>query len=185
MAFSEEYFIHLEGEQKGPYTFPQLKRLYDNNLIPEDTLFWQDGMEQLQPVSDLCGKSRRDRIRQLKRLRFAGIMLVAVIALATAYCAPILKDGWREMNDHDQTQEGAYWRARGFVREQSKDQDASVSFEPFKAATVSLSGTEATVILPGKTFGPDGNGKETTWKVLMGYDGEKKEWRLPGARSAN
>jgi len=59
LAFSEEYFIHVQGEQKGPYTFPQLKRLYEKNLIPEETLYWRDGMEQLEPVSDLCGKRRR------------------------------------------------------------------------------------------------------------------------------
>jgi hypothetical protein len=182
VAFSEEYFIHVQGEQKGPYTFPQLKRLYETSLIPEETLYWRDGMEQLEPVSDLCGGSKRDRLRRLRRLRAIGAALVVTVALATAYCAPMLKDGWREMNERDFTPEGAYWKARGFVREEVKDRDASVAFEPFKAATVTLSGTEATVILPGTQYGKDDIGSKTAWKVAMQYDAERKEWRLPAGR---
>lgn len=181
MAFSEEYFIHVEGQQKGPYTFPQLKRLYEKNLIPEETLYWQDGMEQWQAVSDLCGERRQDRLRILIQLRGTGIALVAVVALALAYCAPVLKDGWREMNDRDRTQEGAYWKARGFVREAVKKQDASVAFEPYKAAGVTLTGTGATVILPGTLFGKNGSEAKMKWRVIMQYDGERKEWRLPAA----
>lgn len=179
MAFSEEYFIHVQGEQKGPYTFPQLKRLYEKNLIPEETLYWRDGMEQLEAVSDLCGNGRRDRLRNLKSLRVTGAVLVALVALVVAYCAPVLKDGWREMNERDWTQEAAYWKARGFVREEIKRQDASVAFDPFQAATVTLTGTEATVILPGTQFGKDGTGAKTTWKVAMRYDADRREWRLP------
>ena len=180
MAFSEEYFIHVQGEQKGPYTFPQLKRLYETNLIPEETLYWQEGMEQLQPVSDLCGVTRRVRLQRMKRLRLIGMALVGVVALAAAYCAPVLKDGWREMNERDCTPEGAYWKARGFVREDVKTQDASVAFEPYRAATVTLSGTEATVILPGMLFGKEGAASKMTWKVGMRYDLSRREWRLPG-----
>ena len=180
VAFNEEYFIHIQGEQKGPYTFPQLKRLYEKSLIPEETLYWQDGMEQLQPVSDLCGARRRSGLRKFKHLRVLGAVLVGVVAMVTAYCAPVFKDGWREMNDHDQTPEAAYWRARGFVREEVKRQDGSVAFEPFATATVTLTGTEATVILPGLMFGKDGAGEKKAWKVVMTYDGGKREWGLPG-----
>jgi len=179
VSFSEEYFIHVQGKQKGPYTFPQLKRLYDNNLIPEETLYWQDGMEQLQPVSDLCGVRRQDRMRHLRQVRVTGMVLVAGVVLVIAYCAPVLKDGWREMNDREQTQEGAYWRARGFVREEVKKQDGSVAFEPYKAASVAITGTEATVVLPGTLFGTDGAEKKMTWKVAVRYDAGRKEWRLP------
>jgi hypothetical protein len=179
VAFNEVYFIHVQGEQKGPYTFPQLKRMYETNLIPEETLYWQDGMEQSQPVSDLCGERRQNRLRHLKQLRVLGAVLVVVVALAVAYCAPVLKDGWREVNDRDQTQEGAYWKARGFVREEVKQQDASVAFEPYKAATVTLTGTGAAVVLPGTLFGKDGGAAKKAWKVVMRYDTQRREWRLP------
>ena len=180
MAFSEEYFINVLGEQKGPYTFPQLKRMYEMNLIPEETSYWQDGMEQWESVADLCGEKQRDKLRHLKQLKIAGLALVATMVMAMAYCAPMLKDGWREMNDRDQTQEGAYWKARGFVREDVKKEEASVAFDPYQPAGISLSGTNATVILPGMLFGKDGRGTKMTWKVVMGYDREKREWRLPG-----
>ena len=180
MEFPEEYFIHVAGEQKGPYTFPQLKRLYEKGLIPEGTPYWQDGLEEWQAVSDLCGEKRLDRLRHLKQLRITGMVLMATVVLVLGYCAPVLKEGWREMNDRDRTQEGAYWKARGFVREDLKTHDANVVFEPYKAATVTLTGTAATVILPGTLFGKDATAAKTTWKVRMEYDGERKEWRLPG-----
>ncbi len=180
MSYSEEYFIHVLGEQKGPYTFPQLKRLYEMSLIPEETLYWQDGMEQWQAVSDLCGATNRDRSRRRKQLKVAGLVLLAGVTFLMGYCGPILKDGWREMNDRDGTGEGAYWRARGFVREQVKDHDGSVAFEPYAAAGVALTGSAAMVELPGTLFGKDGTATKTTWKVAMQYDGERKEWRLPG-----
>jgi len=180
LAFSEEYFIHVQGEQKGPYTFPQLKRLYEKNLIPEETLYWRDGMEQMEPVSDLCGTRRRVRLLHLKQLRVTGIVLVAAVALATAYCTPVLKDGWREVNDRDQTQEGAYWKARGFVREALRaQQDAGVAFEPYGAASVNLTGTQAMVILPGTLFGKSGTTQKLSWKAAIQYDAARREWRLP------
>jgi hypothetical protein len=156
--------------------------MYDNNLIPEETLYWRDGMEQLEPVSDLCGASKRDRQRRMRRLRITGAVLVMAVALATAWCAPMLKDGWREMNDADQTQEGAYWRARGFVREAEKARDVSVAFEPYMAATVTITGTAATVLLPSTLFDKDGSGTKRTWKVTIQYDADRKEWRLPAVK---
>jgi hypothetical protein len=180
LAFSEEYFIHVQGEQKGPYTFPQLKRLYEKNLIPEETLYWRDGMEQLEPVSDLCGKLRRVRLRRFKQLRVLGMVLVAAVALLTAWCTPVLQDVWREANDRDPTQEGAYWKARGFVREAvKKQQGADVAFQPYSTTGVTLTGTEATVILPGTLFAKNGTAQKLSWKVTIRYDALRKEWRLP------
>ena len=178
MAFSEEYFIHLQGVQKGPYTYPQLKRMYDNNLIPEETLYWRDGMEQLEAVSDLCGTRKRDRLRHLKQLRVTAAVVVGGAALLTAYFAPVLKVGWREMNDRDPTGEGAYWRARGFVREDVKRGDGTVSFQPYETASVTLTGTNAAVILSGTLYGRDESARQMSWKVGLGYDGEKSEWKL-------
>lgn len=54
-----------------------------------------------------------------------------------------------------------------------------MAFQSFTMANVSLTGTEATVVLPGTLFGADGNAKSMTWKVLMRYDIARKEWLLP------
>jgi len=180
LAFTEEYFIKVYGEQKGPYTFPQLKRMYETNLIPGEALYWQDGMEQWLAVADLCRATRLDRLRHVKQLRVAGIAMLATVVLVLGYCGRVLGDGWREMNDRDWTPRGAYWKARGFVREEVKRQDASVAFEPYVAANVDFTGSDATVILPGTLFGKDGTGSKMTWKVALVYDFGKKEWQLPG-----
>jgi hypothetical protein len=131
------------------------------------------------PLADLCGERRLDRLRHLKQLRIAGIALIGTVLLVLGYCAPVLKDGWREMNDRDLTAQGAYWRARGLVREEVKNQDASVAFESYYMATTTVTGTEATVILPGTLFGKDGMGSKMTWKVALVYDAAKREWLLP------
>ena len=65
-------------------------------------------------------------------MRLTGILLVIGVVALTAYCEPVLKEGWRETNDRDQTEEGAYWKARGFVREEVKKQDATVAFGRYK-----------------------------------------------------
>ena len=173
MAFNEEYFIHIQGEQKGPYTFPQLKRMYEGALIPEETLYWRDGMEQLEPVSDLCGARKRGSLGRLRHLRLTAIVVLIAATVVAAYFAPMLREGWREMNDRDQTQEAAYWRARGFVRESIRNHGESVVFDPYPAASVTLSGTNATVILPGTVLE---KGK-TTWRVAMQYDIPTREWK--------
>jgi len=180
LAFSEEFFIHIEGKQKGPYTFPQLKRLYDTNLIPEATLYWREGMEHLEAVADLCGTRGRSRLRNLKQLRLTVLVLAAAALLLGLLFGPALRDAWRELNERDCTPEEAYWKARAFVREEVKKQDRSVAFEPFKSASVTLTGTEATVILPGTLFGKDPTGTKMTWQVAIEYDGQRREWRLPG-----
>jgi hypothetical protein len=179
LAFPEEYFIHVQGEQKGPYSFPQLKRMYDAALIPEETLYWRDGMEQLEPVADLCGSRKRSRLRHLKQLRVTAIVVVAAITLVAVYWGPVIKDGLRENNEHDQTAWAAYWRARGFVREKAKRDGESVAFEPYQSATVSLTGTQATVILPSTVYGGNGAAQPRPWKVLMQYDTARAGWRLP------
>ena len=178
MAYTEEFFIHIEGEEKGPYTFPQLKRLYEKNLIPEETLYWCDGMEQLEPVSELCGKRKANHLRHLRQVRVSAVLMLGACIIMAVLWGPMLKDGWREMNDRDRTPEGAYWRARGFLREEVKRRDESVAFEGYKAGSVTFDGTGATVILPGTVFGKDNAGKPTTWKVELVYDAGKNEWRL-------
>jgi len=182
LAFSEEYFIKVQGEQKGPYTYPQLKALYEKGLVPEETEYWRDGMEQWEAVAELCGATRRERMRRLNQIRLLGIVTLTTLGLLLVYCEPVLRDGWREMNARDFTQEGAYWRARGFVRDEVRRTDGSVAFESYPAATVGLTGTEATVVLPGTLYGRSPAGVKTTWKVVVDYDTGGREWVLGGGK---
>lgn len=180
MAFSEEYYIRVQGDQKGPYSFPQLKKLYDNEFLPEDTLYWKDGMEQWQIITDLCGappKERRRKIRVKRSLVLAA--LIAIVAVA-AYFLPMIKVGWRETIARGYSPAAAYWRARGFVREDLRKNKADVAFDPFDPAAVILSsGTGAMVTLSGSVFAESGPPKRTTWHVAMRFNPLSQRWVLP------
>ena len=58
MISPEIFYLHLEGEQRGPYTAPQIDHLLNSGLIAEETLYWREGLEQWQPVTSLV-KLRR------------------------------------------------------------------------------------------------------------------------------
>ena len=45
--------MHVQGEQRGPYTIPQIDHMLNSGLIARETLYWHEGMEQWQPVTDL------------------------------------------------------------------------------------------------------------------------------------
>jgi hypothetical protein len=179
MAFSEEYYVHLNGEQKGPYTLPQLMGLYAKGFIPEETLYWMDGFDQWQPVADLCGPSLRVWRKKSTKGRaflFAGALLAILL---TAFFGPLVRDGWRETNQRRFTPEAAYWKARGFVREEVQKQRSNLAFERFNSALVTLTGgTNAEVELPCTLFPPDGSAKSCFWHVDLRFDPATAQWRL-------
>ncbi len=183
MAYSEDYYLHLQGEQRGPYSFVQLKRLYDKNMIPDETLYWRDGLEQWQSVSELCGQPVKvQRKRQLeKRLVLGGAGFLAVILMACF--APIVQEGWKERSQHRYSSEAAYWRARGYVRDELKDRGAKVSFAPLDSTVVDLTGNkQAKVVLRGTVFIPGTPDASHAWDVSLAFEPDKKEWRLTTLR---
>ena len=117
MAFSEEYYVHLNGQQKGPYTLAQLMGLYAKGFIPEETLYWMDGFDQWQPVADLCGPSLRVWRKKSNKKKISISIGLVLAAGLLAFFGPLVRDGWRETNQRRFTAEAAYWKARGFVRE--------------------------------------------------------------------
>jgi hypothetical protein len=180
MAFSEQYYLHLDGGQKGPYTFAQLKGLYDKSLIAEETLYWRDGLDQWQPVTDLCGpplKARRKDRR--KKQMISGGILVA-LALFAASFFPLIRDGWKEAAQDEFTAEAAYWKARGYIRQEVKTKhNATVSFDSLDRSKIELTGkTEASAIISGTIFPPIGSAVATGWRARLQFDPKEKEWRL-------
>ncbi len=179
MAFSEEYYIHLEGKQKGPYTLGQLMGLYAKGFIPEETLYWMDGFEQWHPVADLCGPSLRTWRERSSRKKLAVSVGVIVALALLAFFGPLVRDGWRETYQRKFTAESAYWKARGFVREEVKKRKANLHFERFDASLVTLAnGTDATVSLPCTLFPADGTSRKSLWRVDMRFDPGGRQWRL-------
>ena len=53
MLSPEVFYLHIQGEQRGPYTIPQIDHLLNSGLIAEETLYWREGLDQWQPVTSL------------------------------------------------------------------------------------------------------------------------------------
>jgi uncharacterized RDD family membrane protein YckC len=47
------YYVLLNGTQTGPYSLDQLKELWKENKVNAETLFWQEGMAEWQPLSPM------------------------------------------------------------------------------------------------------------------------------------
>lgn len=185
MSFSEQIYIRAEEcPQRGPYSYPQLRRLYDRDLIPHDALYWQEGMEEWQPIAELCGAPMDQRRRRLRLRRLMLALAVICAAACAAFLAPTLREAWKEMdtNEREYTREAAYWRARSFVREElRRSSHASVTFSRFDPAAVELAGgTGATVTLNGAVFGPEGGSTQTAWRVSLRFNPMGKTWHLAG-----
>ena len=168
----EVFYIHHQGEQRGPYTMKQVNHLYRASFIDDDTLYWREGMEQWNPVTEIVQKRRRKN-----RLMFWGVVLTVVVALGLLVWlfGEVTMSAWREMTSGDYTEESAWWRARGLVRSQFKHA-GNVEFDPFSPDAVSLhEPQEATVELSG-TFRGGGAPERRGWRVRLRYDPLKGDW---------
>ncbi len=47
------YLIERGGEQRGPYSLPQLKQMWATGAVTVDSNYWTEGMAQWGPVADL------------------------------------------------------------------------------------------------------------------------------------
>jgi hypothetical protein len=176
---AEVFYIYHLGEQRGPYTMKQVNHLYRSSFIDDDTLYWREGMEQWQPVTEIVQRRRRR-----KRLALWGVLaaILAGIALLAWLFGDVTMSAWREMTSGEYTQESAWWRARGLVRAQLDDSE-HVQFEPFGNAVVKLhDDLGATVVLAGYVDGKDGTQARRAWRVRMRYDSLRGEW-LPAGDS--
>ncbi|MEO6786368.1 MAG: DUF4339 domain-containing protein [Chthoniobacteraceae bacterium] len=169
----EAFFIHHNGEQRGPYTAKQVNHLYKCNFIDDDTLYWREGLEQWHPVSQIVLR-RKHKNRVLFWSILLGVM--AAVALFFALFGPVTADAWRELTSGDFTPESAWWRARSLVREQIP-KGAHVRFDPFASAQVTLQGKDrAAVILGGALTTSSGASEHGAWRVLLRYDESHMVW---------
>src|SRR3954467_11636237 len=94
MPTPEVFYLHLCGEQRGPYTIPQIDHLLNSGLIAEETLFWREGLEQWQPVTDLVVK------RILPNPWRRAVLVLAIVAPLAAlawFFGTTLIEGWNEV----------------------------------------------------------------------------------------
>lgn len=182
MTSPEAFYLHIHGEQLGPYTIPQVDHLLNSGLIAEETLYWREGLDQWEPVTSLV--PRRKRVNPwVKPAIIFGVMLL-LAAVAWPFASMILL-GWREANQHAYTAEAAYWRARSVVRSDALPRGTLVEFVGFSSADVELQPPgNSTVLLRGDVTDAGGQTRRAVWTVPMQFDARDSEWTGGPAREA-
>jgi hypothetical protein len=172
----ERYFLYIDGSQRGPYTVDQIDHMVNKGIVSSESMFWCEGLDQWQPVSQLIVPKVevvRRRIRISTRL--VGVVLLGMVLLGVTW--PLLSEGWREQHQVELTQEAAYWRARGVLRD-TFGKFTSILLEPFDPANVRLhGGQQASVELSAQTKRLGGAPMQGRWLVELEYDQRLKEWR--------
>ncbi len=170
----EVFYLHIQGEQRGPYTIKHIDHLLNSGLISEETLFWREGLEQWQPVTQLVALRRP---KPAWKLPLAGLIAILVLGFLVYLFGPITLDGWREIYQHDFSAHAAYWRARDVVRTQCVPDNALVHFDTITTADIQLDGSAgATLFLHGILNEGKNDARPVTWKVRLLYDPVSREW---------
>lgn len=171
----ERYFLYVHGTQRGPYTVNQIHHMVNNSIVSPEAMFWCEGLEQWQPVTQLI-VPKEEKIQRRFRWSWRVVAAVFVLSVVAWIGAPMIRQGWREQHQVDFTPEAAYWRARGVVRE-GLGKFTMVQFEPFEAKDVLLSESDAVVHLAARTKRFGGSLHHTRWRVLVRYDSRLKDWQ--------
>ena len=170
---AEVFFIYHNGEQRGPYTAANLNHLHRCGFIDDETLYWREGLDQWQPVGQVVLRRKR-RNRRL----FWYILLGAFLAITffVKLFGHVTADRWRELTSGDLTEESAWWRARGLVRDQLP-KGADVLFDPLASANVTIEEmVNANVILGGTITNSAGKTERGAWRVQLRYDESRGTW---------
>jgi hypothetical protein len=173
MKSEESFYLHVDGQQKGPYTIRHIDHLLNSGLIDENALFLREGMEQWLPVTDLVTRRKpEDRWRWLVYAVPGAVVLVLLLA----FLGPPATDGWREVFQHDYSARAAYWRARESVRSRGGGESV-LRFAGFAESSVKLEGGEgAEVLLEASMAEPGGQVRSVWWRVRLRFDRESREW---------
>ena len=174
MNLREEYYLHVHGEQLGPYTLRQVDHQLNTGLISPETLFWSEALDQWQPVTDLIPLRKK---RRPWRAILIGLAAMVPISALIFFFGPTVRDGWREQTQREYTTKGAYWAARGLVRNELSASGTVPEFLPFGTGLVELGADHTAVVkLEGHLVGGSGNGQPAAWKVRLHFDPEVRTW---------
>jgi len=174
MSFREGYYLHVHGDQLGPYTLRQINHQLQTGLISEDTLYWSEDLDQWQPVTTLIPKAKP--FQPWKWLLISLAVALPLGALAWFF-GPTVLDGWREQTQREFTPVAAYWSARGVVRHELAASGHAPQFLPFAAAHVELgAGNTAVVHLEGHLLDAASAQQPAAWKVRLRFDPAVRTW---------
>jgi hypothetical protein len=184
----ERYFLYVDGTQRGPYTVSQIHHMVNNSIVSSEAMFWCEGLEQWQPVTQLI-VPKEEKIRRRFRWSWRLAAGIGVLLLLAWLAGPMIRQGWREQHQVDFTAEAAYWRARGLVRD-GLGKLTAVQFDPFQPKNIQLSRDAAVVHLEAQTRRLGGETHRTRWVVDLHYDARLKQWepapeRTPSAKDAD
>ena len=167
MEQAEVFHIYHHGEQRGPYSVRQVNHLYRCGYVCDETLYWREGMEQWQPITEIV-----ERRMQRKRLRRWAITagVLGLLAVLVFLFGPVTRDAWRELTSGEYTADSAWWRARGVVREKLPDGER-INFDGRNAANVELDGKNAAVVtLTGQVTDTNSKVAHIAWTVHLQFD---------------
>jgi len=174
---SEVFYLNLQGEQRGPYTAKQIDHQLNSGIIGEETMYWREGMEDWQPVTNLVTLRKK---KKGWRIRGSAVAVVVAILLLGRFFGPTVLEGWREMAQYEYTERAAYWKAREAVRREALPKGALVKFENLastkSALVVDENGSGAEVELRGEVTGADGKVQPAVWRVKLAYNAKGKQW---------
>ncbi|HEX8296105.1 MAG TPA: DUF4339 domain-containing protein [Chthoniobacteraceae bacterium] len=174
MNSPEAFYLHISGTQRGPYTIPQIDHLLHSGLIAQETLYWREGLEQWQPVTDLI-VIRKKPNRWIRPAIAAGVLLL--LAIPVRIFGPVVLEGWREVNQHEFTASASYWRAREIIRSQVLPAGTVVEFDSLETSRVELRDPDAAQVTLGGIVNAGGSkAQRSTWTVALTYDPEAKQW---------
>lgn len=179
----EKYFLYVDGTQRGPYTVSQVHHMVNNGIVPSESMFWCEGLEQWQPVTQLI-VPKEEKIRRRFRLSARAVLAMAALAVLSWAAWPMIRQGWRELHQVEYTAEAAYWRARGVIRE-GLGTFTAVQFEEYHDGDVQMSKDQTTVRLGAQIKRLGGEQRNMRWIVLLKYDPRLKHWQpSPGESTA-
>jgi hypothetical protein len=172
----ERYFLYIDGSQRGPYTVDQIDHMVNKGIVSAESMFWCEGLDQWQPVSQLIVPKVEVVKRRIQiSTRLMGMLLLGAVLLGLIW--PLVHEGWKEQHQVELTQEAAYWRARGVLRG-TVGKFTSVLFEPFDPVKVRFHGSQrASVELSAQTKQLGGAPMQGKWLVELEYDSRLKAWR--------
>jgi hypothetical protein len=174
MNLREEYYLHVHGEQLGPYTLRQVDHQLHTGLISPDTLFWSEEMDQWHPVTELI--PLRKKRKPWKAVLIAFFALIPLTGLVLFF-GPTVRDGWREQTQREYSAKAAYWAARGIVRGELGSLGKVPEFLPFGTGHVELGPDNTAIVkLEGTIIGGAPNGQPAAWKVRLHFDPAVRTW---------
>ena len=171
----ERYFLHVDGVQRGPYTVRQIGHMVNSGIVHSGAMFWCEGLEQWQPVTQLI---EPDRLRNRRRIRVGARTLAACGVMLGLFwlVLPTLRQGWKEQHQVERTPEAAYWRARGVLREHV-GWFTGLHFKAFDPEKVQMEGQDAaTVEIEAESVGMFKGQAAQRWRVNLMYDKRLQMW---------